>query len=98
MITSSPANAKVSDLLAILAPRGEVTAWTKLANLDGKWFDYSLRLHKTELIAELRKMDRDTPVMPFYIEEWTSRPKGWAHDHKFRVVRIGHAHSERVLA
>lgn len=62
----------VGGLLAALKPAGMVFGWQGRAYAiveDGKyvWYDTPYRLHKTDFIGKLQKLDPASPSMPYYV-------------------------------
>lgn len=61
----------VADLLAALKPKGYVDAWVYITRTEGgSAVAHRVRLHKTDLIDDLKKLTADMPAR-FQIREWT---------------------------
>lgn len=61
----------VGDLLRAVRPKGDVYVWTPLSfTSTGEPSQRKLRLHKTDFIAMLRRMDQNASAVPFAIQEW----------------------------
>ena len=86
----------VGGLLAALKPAGYVYAWVERAYARRDqfespiWYDKPYRLHKTELIDDLRKIADEwgsgSPVAPYYVQDATYiQGKGTTYER--RIVR-----------